>query len=67
MLAALKKFTTKRFVLSASGIGVATAALWAGHMNGETWVYAFAVALAGHHAEDIVRAMKAPPGGPPQP
>ena len=52
------KFCTKRFIFSAAGILIATALLCFGKLSGECWVYAFAVSLAGHHAEDIAKAIR---------
>lgn len=55
------KFATKKFLFSASGLGLATLLTYQGHMNGETWVYALAVILAGHHLEDLIRAYRGMP------
>jgi hypothetical protein len=30
-------------------------------LSGEEWIYAYVVALTGHHAEDIVRAIRKTP------
>lgn len=40
------------------GLTVATTALWHGKLDGENWVFALAVVLAGHNAEDIVKAAR---------
>lgn len=37
---------------------IASAALWNGKLDGENWVFALAVIIAGHHAEDIVKAWR---------
>ena len=52
------RFLTKRFVMSAFGFATATVLLCAGKLTSECWVYALAIVIAGHHAEDIVKAMK---------
>jgi hypothetical protein len=52
------RFLTKRFVLSTAGLAIASAALWQHHLDGENWVFALAVVIAGHHAEDLVGKWK---------
>ena len=52
------RFLTKRFVLSTAGLAIASVALWQKHLVGEEWVYALAVVIAGHHAEDIIGKLK---------
>lgn len=44
--------------MSAVGFATATVLLYTGKLTGECWVYALAVVIAGHHAEDIVKAMR---------
>jgi hypothetical protein len=48
----------QRFLWSAAGLAIASVALWHGKMDGENWVFALAVVLAGHHAEDLVKAWR---------
>lgn len=48
----------RRFVLAVVGLTVASAALWYGKLDGTNWVYALAVVLAGHNAEDIAKAIR---------
>ena len=50
-------FTTRK-VLTATGITIATVALWSGKMSDAVWVYAMAVFIAGHHAADLIKAWK---------
>ena len=57
----MSKFATKRFVFSAAGLALATFLCWEGKLDGAAWVYALAVIIAGHHAEDIVKAAKGTP------
>jgi hypothetical protein len=52
------RWTTKRVVFSALGFVTATIALWTGKLDGENWVFALAVVIAGHHSEDIVKAWR---------
>lgn len=54
----MSRFATKRFVMSAVGFVTATALLCTGKLTDVCWVYALAVVIAGHHAEDIVKAMR---------
>ena len=54
----MSKFVTKRFLFSATGFATATVLLCVGKLSGECWVYAMAVCIAGHHAEDIVKAVR---------
>lgn len=56
-----ERFTTKRFIFSAVGFTTATALLCQGKMDCGCWVYALAIVIAGHHAEDIVRAWRGNP------
>ena len=48
----------QRFLWSAAGLGLATTALWHGKMDGENWCFALAIILAGHHAEDLIKAWR---------
>jgi hypothetical protein len=50
----IRRFTTKRFLFSAVGLGLATYLCLAGKLSGQEWVYALLSIIAGHHAEDIV-------------
>lgn len=52
------RFLTKRVLFSASGLVIATGLVCAGKMADTCWVYALAVIIAGHHAEDIIKAWK---------
>lgn len=54
----IRRFTTKRFFFSAVGLGLATWLCYGGKISGEQWVYALFGIIAGHHAEDIVRAWR---------
>lgn len=54
----IRRFTTKRFVFSAVGLGLATYLCWNAKIGGQEWVYALAIIIAGHHAEDIIRAWR---------
>lgn len=54
----LSKFTTKKFFFSLLGLILATVLTYQGHMTGEVWVYALAVIIAGHHAEDLIKAWR---------
>ena len=54
----MKKFLTKRFLFSAAGLGLATFLTLHGTLSGMEWVYALFGVIAGHHAEDIIRAWK---------
>ena len=56
-----KPIATKRFILAAAGILLATALCAFGKMTGAEWVAAFAAGLAGHRAEDIVKAFRGQP------
>jgi hypothetical protein len=53
-----KRFFTKRFLFSMLGLALASVLLATGKLSGENWVYALAVVIAGHHAEDIVKAYR---------
>jgi hypothetical protein len=52
------KWTTKRVAFSAAGFITATVALWNSKLDGGNWVFALAVVIAGHHAEDLIRAYR---------
>lgn len=54
----LRRFATKRFIFSAAGLGLATWLCYVGKLAGQEWVYALLSIIAGHHAEDIVRAWR---------
>lgn len=56
-----KGLRTKRFVLAAVGILLATGLCAFGKMTGAEWVLAFAAGLAGHRAEDIAKAIRGQP------
>lgn len=43
---------------SVLGLGLATGLVYTGKLGGEQWVYALAIVIAGHHAEDIIKAWK---------
>lgn len=49
---------SRRFVLAVTGLAIASVAMWFGKLDGTNWVYALAVVLAGHNAEDIVKAVR---------
>lgn len=61
----VRRFTTKRFVFSAAGLALATWLCLQGKVSGQEWVYALLSIIAGHHAEDIVRAWRGTDGRPP--
>lgn len=52
------RWFTKRFMISAVGFVTATALLILGKLTGECWVYSLAIVIAGHHAEDVIAAMR---------
>lgn len=54
----IRRFTTKRFLFSLIGLALSTGLCYYGKLGGEQWVYALAIVLAGHHAEDLVRAYR---------
>lgn len=56
----MARFLKKRFILSTMGLTVASAALWTGKLDGTNWVYALAVVLTGHNAEDVINKWKRP-------
>jgi hypothetical protein len=56
-----KRLLTKRFALAGAGLLLASALCWLGKIGGDAWVFAFATALAGHRAEDIVKAYRRQP------
>lgn len=49
---------SRRFVLAVASLTAGTAALWFGKLDGTNWVYLVGVVLAGHNAEDIVKALR---------
>lgn len=49
---------SRRFVLAVTGLAIASVAMWYGKLDGTNWVYALAVVLAGHNAEDIAKAIR---------
>lgn len=53
-----KRFTTKRFIFSMIGFITSTVLCWYGKINGEMWVYAMAIVIAGHHMEDLIKAWR---------
>lgn len=57
----IRRFTTKRFIFSAVVEGLATWMLYTGKLSGQEWVYASAIVIAGHHAEDIIKAWRGTP------
>ena len=57
----MKRWWTKRFVITAAATAIASAALFKGKMSDSVWVYAMAVFIAGHHAADLIRAWKGTP------
>jgi len=52
------RWTTKRVAFSVVGIVLATVLVYTGKMDGDAWVRALVVVIAGHHLEDIVKAWK---------
>lgn len=58
---AKKRVLTKRFVLAAGGLLIASGLCALGKISGDIWALAFATALAGHGAaEEIVKAYRRP-------
>lgn len=55
------KFGTKKFIFSVAGLAIATWLEIHSKLDGPTWVYALAVIIAGHNAEDVIRAFKGTP------
>jgi hypothetical protein len=53
-----KRLFTTRKVFSAIGFITATWLLWFGKIGGEEWVYTLVIVIAGHHAEDLIKAIK---------
>jgi hypothetical protein len=53
-----KRLLTTRKVFSFIGFVVATIELNCGHISGEEWVYVLIIVIAGHHAEDLVKAWR---------
>lgn len=56
-----QRFTTKRFFISMIGLGLGTWLCWETKISGEAWVYTLGICIAGHHAEDILKAWKGQP------
>lgn len=52
------RWFTKRSVVTLVAVTVASVALFKGKMGDSVWVYAMAVFIAGHHAEDLIKAWK---------
>ena len=52
------RWLTKRSVITAVGVAIASVALFKGKMSDGAWVYAMAVFIAGHHAVDLIKAWK---------
>lgn len=55
---AKKLWLTTRKMLTAIIIVIATTMVYTGKMDAGTWVEAISVALVGHHASDVVKAVK---------
>lgn len=53
-----KRLFTTRKVFSLIGFVTATFMLWFGKIGGEEWVYVLVIVIAGHHAQDLIRAWK---------
>ena len=49
---------SRRFVLAVAALATGSTALWYGKLDGTNWVYLVMVVLAGHNAEDIVKAIR---------
>lgn len=54
----MKSWWTTRKILTTAGVVLATIMVYTGKMTAEIWVYAMAVFIAGHHAADMIKAMK---------
>lgn len=52
------RWLTSRKVITAVGVATSTVALFTGKMSDQCWVFAQAVFIAGHHAEDLIKAFK---------
>ena len=57
----MKRWLTKRFVITSVATLIASVAMFKGKMTDSVWVYAMAVFIAGHHAEDLIKAWKGTP------
>lgn len=57
----MKRWFTKRFVITSVATLIASVAMFRGKMTDSVWVYAMAVFIAGHHAEDLIKAWKGTP------
>lgn len=59
---AKKRLFTKRFVLAAGGLLIASGLCALGKITGDVWALAFVTSLAGHGAAaDVVKAYRRPP------
>ena len=52
------RWTTKRMFFSVLGIGTGTVMLYLGKLDGANWVFLALGCIAGHHAEDLIKAWK---------
>lgn len=52
------RWITGRKAITAAGFATATALVCFGKMSDQCWVFAMAVFIAGHHAEDLIKAWK---------
>jgi hypothetical protein len=53
-----KRIFTTRKVFSLVGFVIATIELNNGRISGEQWVYVLIIVIAGHHAEDLIKAWR---------
>lgn len=53
-----RRLLTKRFILAAVSLTIATALCLLGKLGGTEWVYALGVILVGHGTQDVVDRMK---------
>lgn len=52
------KFLTKRFVLSVGAMGATVWLMFTGHMTAEWYGLTMLGCIAGHHAEDLIKAWR---------
>lgn len=57
----MKKWLKRKSIITIASVAIAAVALFHGKMSDSVWVYAMAVFIAGHHAEDLIRAWRSQP------
>lgn len=53
-----RRLLTKRFLLAAAALAIATGLNLIGHISGTEWVYALGVILVGHGTQDVVNTIR---------